>query len=170
MASGTLVKGTCGCGSVQFQVNLHEGSPAQILTCNCQSCRRVSGAMQMHWAAFPRADVEFLRRDTLKEFAPTKVAKRRFCGGCGAQVAMDYDEEHTIWISMGLCDEQHFADFLKCRKMELKHTSGHIFWENRSSMLEVLQGEHVPTSEGFGFYVHNCAAPPTEGYQGPYLP
>lgn len=162
--SKNVVLAQCRCGGVQFEADLRKGIP-QLTVCNCAACRKVTGAVQLPFLALPRKSVTFTEEATLREWEPTALAKRLFCTGCGAQIAMDYREENTIWICLGLlCDDQHFNDWLKNvvnddGHINLKYPCGHIFWESRPPIVEVLYGDHthLPVSEDFGVYVYDAA-------------
>ena len=81
--------------------------------CNCSICRRLSGAFNMPFAAFPREYVEFVGDKQLRRIRTSDVAERLFCGGCGAQVGMDYGEAiepDTLWLCLGL--EQYSTPIL----------------------------------------------------------
>ena len=68
-------------------------------------CRRLSGGFNMPFAAFPREYVEFESKAELKRIRTSEVAERLFCGGCGAQVGMDYGEAlepDSLWLTLGL--------------------------------------------------------------------
>ena len=68
-------------------------------------CRRLSGGFNMPFAAFPREYVEFEGKEQLKRIRTSEVAERLFCGGCGAQVGMDYGEAlepDSLWLTLGL--------------------------------------------------------------------
>ena len=167
------VLGRCLCGGVEFQVKQvqRRTNPAQVLVCNCSMCRKASGSINVAWGAFRRERTRFLKQDTLKSHAVTAVAKRRFCGGCGASVSMDYGEADTIWLSVGLLgDDPQFCRLVTAgsttgcapedgdgvKLEELRYPSGHIFWESRCPLVDVLH--ELPRSENFGLYVPDCAA------------
>ena len=80
----------------------YPSSPSQILVCSCSMCRRASGASNLPFAAFPRNKIFFLKDESLKTFQSSDVVKRGFCEGCGAQVFMDYNEKHSLWLTLGL--------------------------------------------------------------------
>eukprot|EP00438_Fugacium_kawagutii_P035329 Skav206919 [mRNA] locus=scaffold808:782851:785217:+ [translate_table: standard] len=79
---------------------------------------------------------------------------------------MDYRESSTIWICLGLlCDDAHFNAWLKTastecgEQLKLKYPHGHIFWESRPPVVDVLYGpqQHLPVTDDFGLYVYDCA-------------
>jgi len=71
----------------------------QILNCHCITCRQQSGALAVPFAALPRTSLRFAPQ--LQTFKASPLALRLFCKDCGAFVGMDYQEEHTVWISLG---------------------------------------------------------------------
>lgn len=73
---------SCLCGGVAFRL---PGPAGAVTACHCHQCRKTSG----HFAASFDADeasVEYLRRDTLAEYASPGGARRGFCAGCGSSL------------------------------------------------------------------------------------
>ncbi|MGH8692686.1 MAG: GFA family protein, partial [Burkholderiales bacterium] len=73
-------KGSCHCGRIAFEV---EGSPEEVLECNCSICSRKGSLL---W---------FVPRDNLRLLTPEEqistymfnkhTIKHRFCPNCGIQ-------------------------------------------------------------------------------------
>ena len=73
-------KGSCHCGTVQFELDLPDGL-INVRRCDCSMCRR-RGAIA---ASVPLAGVKILSGEealTLYQFN-TKTAKHYFCSNCG---------------------------------------------------------------------------------------
>ncbi|MDH3378234.1 MAG: GFA family protein [Gammaproteobacteria bacterium] len=75
-----IVKGTCHCGAVEFEVGLENGLQ-KLRRCNCSLCRRKGAIM----ASVP---VDRLRvtkgiEDLVLYQWNTKIAKHYFCRTCG---------------------------------------------------------------------------------------
>eukprot|EP00747_Dinoflagellata_sp_TGD_P021630 gnl/TRDRNA2_/TRDRNA2_128607_c0_seq1.p1 gnl/TRDRNA2_/TRDRNA2_128607_c0~~gnl/TRDRNA2_/TRDRNA2_128607_c0_seq1.p1 ORF type:complete len:199 (+),score=17.44 gnl/TRDRNA2_/TRDRNA2_128607_c0_seq1:286-882(+) len=169
------VVGSCLCAGVHIELQeLSVNSPAQITICHCTACRKASGALSVHWAACPRNGVNITGAGgqgsgMLKHHRVSSFATRSFCGGCGAQVAMDYGEKNTIWISCGLLGaDERFVNFLATQQgtnsapqfRDLRYPSGHIFWESRCLLYGITQpASGFRTGDEFGCYVPDCCAP-----------
>ena len=124
-----IAVGECLCSGVKYEINIglakkkepesssdisnnkqdecsnnlnYPSSSSQILVCSCSMCRRASGASYLPFAAFPREKVVFIKDESLKIFQSSEVVKLGFCKGCGAQVFMDYDEKHSLWLTLGM--------------------------------------------------------------------
>ena len=150
-----IAVGECLCSGVKYEINVglarktqpesssdisnnkqHEcqnnlnypSSPSQILVCSCSMCRRASGASYLPFAAFPREDVVFVKSESLKIFQSSDVVKRGFCEGCGAQVFMDYDEKHSLWLTLGLIRnlEEVFEKLLGIKHNARRHVIGGV--------------------------------------------
>ena len=73
-------KGSCHCGTVQFELDLPDGL-INVRRCDCSMCRR-RGAIA---ASVPLAGIKILAGEealTLYQFN-TKTAKHFFCSNCG---------------------------------------------------------------------------------------
>ena len=73
-------KGSCHCGTVQFELDLPDGL-INVRRCDCSMCRR-RGAIA---ASVPLAGIKILSGEealTLYQFN-TKTAKHYFCSNCG---------------------------------------------------------------------------------------
>lgn len=73
---------SCLCGGVAFRL---PGPAGAVTACHCHQCRKLSG----HYAASFDADeaaVQYLRQDTLAEFATPAGGRRGFCAGCGSSL------------------------------------------------------------------------------------
>jgi len=76
----TFHKGSCHCGSVEFEVHLPNGL-VDLRRCNCSMCRR-RGAIV---ASVPLNSIKILKGEdvlSLYQFN-TKTAKHYFCSKCG---------------------------------------------------------------------------------------
>lgn len=73
-------KGSCHCGSVQFELDLPEGL-VDIRRCDCSMCRR-RGAIA---ASVPLSGINILQGEKYLKIYQfnTKTAKHFFCSNCG---------------------------------------------------------------------------------------
>ncbi len=72
----------CLCGGVAFRL---PGPAGPVTACHCRQCRRLSG----HYAASfdaGEATIDWLRRDTLGEYATPAGGRRGFCTRCGSSL------------------------------------------------------------------------------------
>lgn len=92
--------GTCNCGGVAFRITGPLKPPS---ACHCGQCRKQSGHF---WAsAVARySDLALIAQDSLRWFRASDVARRGFCGTCGAFLFWQHDDEDTISVSMGALD------------------------------------------------------------------
>ncbi len=73
-------KGSCHCGSVQFELNLPNGLE-ELRRCDCSMCRRRGAVV----ASVPLCDISIVKgKDALSLYQfNTKTAKHYFCSNCG---------------------------------------------------------------------------------------
>ncbi|MES9964029.1 MAG: GFA family protein [Candidatus Sedimenticola sp. 20ELBAFRAG] len=102
MTSSTAYKGSCFCGSVQFEL---AGNPEAMAYCHCNSCR--------HWSASPVSAFTLWKPEAMKitrgaeqissfDKNPgtgdeTVVSQRKWCRDCGGHLFTDHP-------TMGLID------------------------------------------------------------------
>ncbi len=93
-------KGSCLCGAVQYEVT---GEPQDPSVCHCSQCRKQSGHV---WASayVPDEALKITQDEGLKWYASSDVAKRGFCGTCGAFLFWKKNDEDTIEFSLGSLD------------------------------------------------------------------
>ena len=70
-----MMTGSCECGMIQFEII---GRVPDVVTCHCSQCRKTSGHV---WSAVSVGDEHliFLRKDGLKWYRSSAMAKRGFC-------------------------------------------------------------------------------------------
>jgi hypothetical protein len=84
-----MVRGSCLCGGVKFEVERAVG-PFEL--CHCTRCRKVSGSTYLTWLGVRREDFRFLQGvDLIKTFElPVSESPppydTSFCSRCGSQV------------------------------------------------------------------------------------
>ena len=77
-----MLKGSCLCGSVQYQI---DGDLGDIMVCHCQKCRKSNGTAFATNAAINSADFHFIGdHSTVAEFESTPGVFRVFCRQCGS--------------------------------------------------------------------------------------
>jgi len=95
-----MLKGSCLCGTVRFEVTGEVQGPS---VCHCSQCRKQSGHV---WASayVPDEALKITQNEGLKWYASSDVAKRGFCGTCGAFLFWKMNGEATTSFSLGSLD------------------------------------------------------------------
>ena len=144
--------GQCLCQATQYQ--LDNAFIGQLLVCRCTQCKRQTGCSSgVAFIAVPRSSVVYTKREEVKSFSVSGVASRHFCGGCGAFIMMDYNEPHTLWLSLGLLSDQSIDLLLDAYEgSETAYPPSRIFQENIARRLEQYTTQ-CPSMEKYGTYV-----------------
>lgn len=98
-----MLKGSCLCGSVRFEVDSSLSAPD---ACHCSQCRKWTGHYLVS-ADVPRSSLKIHGSDHLTWFESSDKVRRGFCSTCGASLFFDpLDKEKHDWIgiSMGTFD------------------------------------------------------------------
>ena len=95
-----MLKGSCLCGTVRFEVIGEVQGP---LVCHCSQCRKQSSHV---WASayVPDEALKITQNEGLMWYASSDVAKRGFCGTCGAFLFWKMNGEVTTSFSLGSLD------------------------------------------------------------------
>jgi hypothetical protein len=79
-----VYKGSCLCGSVQYEI---AGELGDFGYCHCTSCRKASGSAHAANAPIERHQFHLLTgADTLREFESLPGKFRAFCSRCGSPI------------------------------------------------------------------------------------
>jgi len=81
------IKGSCLCGSVQYESN---AEPMMIATCHCTHCQKQSGSAFSVNIGVPKESVS-VTGESLREFEDKGTASgvpmlRKFCAACGSPI------------------------------------------------------------------------------------
>ena len=88
-------RGTCFCGSVEFEVT---GDAALQGYCHCEDCRQWSGAPVTAYALWPSDAVRITAgADKVVAYSKTGLTHRKHCRDCGGAVM-------TVVSAMGMTD------------------------------------------------------------------
>jgi hypothetical protein len=98
-----MVRGSCLCGAVRFELH---GRPGPIAYCHCSLCQRASGSA---FAINAPVRSEHLRwvagRDAVTEYESSPGELRAFCSTCGSPVYRRRKGEPDSWrIRLGTLD------------------------------------------------------------------
>ena len=103
-----MIKGSCLCGGVQFELARAAG-PFEL--CHCNRCRKVSGSAFMAGIGVRREDFRFIRGEELVRSydAPILDAppayRSTFCSRCGSPVPDPTATAEWFEIAAGLLDD-----------------------------------------------------------------
>jgi hypothetical protein len=110
------ISGRCLCGGIHFSFDSKIG---QILQCHCSQCRRSSGARFVPYVALQRQALmkavhnniqntggKKAKYPLLSTITLSEVATRHFCTACGSLICMDYHAPNTVWVPLGILDDE----------------------------------------------------------------
>ncbi len=80
----SIVKGSCFCGAVAFEIEL----PTMFCGhCHCSMCRRPHGASFVTWTGVPPERLEITKGEQhIATYQSSEHGTRRFCRICGSQM------------------------------------------------------------------------------------
>jgi len=97
-----MIKGSCLCGKVQYEIH---GEMGFITHFHCPSCQKAHATAFSSVAAVQAGEFSFTSGESLLKYYESSPGKKRwFCSNCGSQIyAKRDDQEHYIW-RMGTID------------------------------------------------------------------
>jgi hypothetical protein len=96
--------GSCLCGSISFKIAfpfLTSWPPSNIGTCQCNNCRKFTGALVPKSFQVPTIDIQpaLASLPTYKTYASGPNSFRGFCINCGSSLTHNDEEGRTeIWL------------------------------------------------------------------------
>ena len=117
--------GGCLCGAVRYEVH---GPLREVVNCHCGQCRRSHGNVAAYTSA-KRADLVLTEERGLKWYASSDVARRGFCGDCGASLFWEPVGEGRISIAAGGIDRPSGLTTVR-----------HIFTAHKGDYYEIADG------------------------------
>jgi hypothetical protein len=120
--SQLVLKGSCLCGAVQYEVS---GELQRFYHCHCSRCRKSSGTGHASNLMMTEAKLVFTQGESLLKRYKVPEAKRftrQFCGQCGSSVARFVAETNAVVIPAGSVDGE----------IPLK-PQARIFWDSRAA-------------------------------------
>lgn len=100
-----MTKGSCLCGSVQFEVS---GPLGDVRLCYCSLCRRANGSVFSANTRVPLTRYKLTSgKEQITEFESSPGAFKAFCSSCGSPVysRVQADPAH-IRLRLGTLDER----------------------------------------------------------------
>ena len=97
--AGTPARATggCLCGAVRYEVT---GRLRDVVVCHCAMCRRFHGHIGAYTAA-ARDRLRLIEARGLRWYQSSDIARRGFCGECGASLFWDAAGRDTVSIAAG---------------------------------------------------------------------
>jgi hypothetical protein len=93
-----MVKGSCLCGEIQFEVELIAG---KVYSCHCSMCQRAHGAAFATQALADGNSLKFIKgEDKLTDYF-SGGGFRAFCSNCGSRL-MNYAEDKGQYLSVAV--------------------------------------------------------------------
>lgn len=124
-----MIKGSCLCGQVQYQVN---GPLRPVVNCHCVQCRKTSG----HFVAATSAARDHVTMTgDVSWYHASQTARRGFCGTCGSSLFWD-GPGANISIHAGTLDD---ATGLQ--------SAGHIFCDDKGDYYDLT--DDLPKAGGY---------------------
>src|SRR5262249_14449684 len=98
-----MIKGSCLCGGVQYEIETDLGP---VTNCHCSQCRKASGAAFASNASVPTEAFRFVSGAELLREGESSPGKRRcFCGRCGSPILKRNDDHpESVRLRLGTLD------------------------------------------------------------------
>jgi len=104
--SQTILKGSCLCGSVTFQVS---GEPKRFYHCHCSRCRKATGTGHASNLFVPPGTLEWLAgQEQIRAFKVPQAIRftNNFCGTCGSRLPRQAKDSDMVMIPTGSLDDE----------------------------------------------------------------
>jgi AcrR family transcriptional regulator len=100
--SVTVAKGSCLCGSVQYEVD----GPFEVMShCHCSMCRKHHGAAFATFLTVPLHGFRWIAgEDALSTFQSSAYGKRTFCSKCGSVMPVVEPDTGVVFCPAGNLD------------------------------------------------------------------
>lgn len=130
-----VFKGSCMCGSIQFE---YIGEPFSFNLCHCKMCQKFSGTSFGAFIGVNKKDFSYTSgKGYITIFESSDWASRSFCSKCGSSLMYLYNEKpDAYFVSAGLFDE----------KIDFKPEK-HIFVKDKCNWYEIL--DNIPQIERY---------------------
>ncbi len=131
-----MMKGSCLCGTVQFEVT---GKTTELGMCHCSKCRKVSGVASNANLMTGRDALTWISgEDQIAKFALPSGWGTWRCAVCGSPVPMLHPEGGAYWVPAGLLDSDPGV-----------RVAGHIYVGSKAPWDEIASST-PKLAEGFG--------------------
>lgn len=97
-----MIKGSCLCGDINYQIT---GKVGEIVHCHCETCRKAHGSAFSSVAAVDDKDFDIQNASGLGSFESSKGKVRYFCLNCGTQIYAKRDDTKHVILRLGSLDD-----------------------------------------------------------------
>ena len=98
-----VVKGSCLCGGIEFEVQSH---PRKIYQCHCSLCRKQSGgAANAAFIVLQERLTWLSGQERIRSYRRETGFRSDFCDRCGSPVPNRVGATRYVWVPAGLLDE-----------------------------------------------------------------
>ena len=104
--SQTILKGSCLCGSVRFEI---AGEPKRFYHCHCSRCRKATGTGHASNLFVQPGRLEWLAgEDQVRAFKVPQAIRftNNFCGTCGSRLPRQAKDSDIVMIPTGSLDDE----------------------------------------------------------------
>lgn len=135
LSGGTLLKGTCLCQGVAFEL---DGAVTELLYCHCSMCRKSHGSAFRARGKVNAGQFHWLRGQELVRFYESSPGEHRgFCSTCGSNILTKFDRKpQEFGLALGVLDDDP----------GLRPTC-HVFVGSKASWHEIR--DDLPQYDGF---------------------
>jgi hypothetical protein len=124
----TLMKGSCLCGGVQYEVPLHSISD-RIAHCHCVDCRKFHGAAFSTFGETSK--LKFTKGNAkLVTFTTPNGAQRQFCRTCGSSLTFRGKNQGTFEFSLATLEDTTSISTLRLQP------NAHVFYNSKVPWIE----------------------------------
>jgi hypothetical protein len=102
----TILKGSCLCGSVKFEV---AGEPKRFYHCHCSRCRKATGTGHATNLFMQPGTLQWLAgEDQVRAFKVPQAMRftNNFCGTCGGRLPRQAKDSDIVMIPTGSLDDE----------------------------------------------------------------
>lgn len=124
-APGSMARGGCLCGAVRYEA---ERPLRDAIACHCGQCLRCHGNFAVY-TAVPAERLRLVEDRGLRWYQSSAIARRGFCGECGASLFWDPAGAGYLAVSAGSLDQPSGIAL-----------SGHIFVADKPDFYEITDG------------------------------
>ncbi len=104
--SATILRGSCLCGSVAFEVS---GDPKRFYHCHCSRCRKATGTGHASNLFVQPGVLSWLKGETQIRAFKVPQAQRftnYFCANCGSRLPRQAKDSDLVMIPSGSLDDE----------------------------------------------------------------
>ena len=129
--------GGCACGRIRYTARVEDDD---AYLCHCRMCQRATGSVSIAFKTLKKADVEWSREP---EWFASAIARRPFCGQCGASLGFAYPDSEKMDLTVASFDDPS--------RFRPRHHFGaesmHRAWLDTSGLPETRSDEYAPLTE-----------------------